>query len=709
MAQLMTTRRVALAGLLGSGALIMAGGRARAAAGADTGSNAVSLIGLAPMATIGDGVLTIEFDAALHSRLSRNGTAITAMEPGEAIRLDDHRVIDRFTLIDHVRNSISGVHGPGHVDTLRGTAGGQIEKTIAITMFARYPGVALFDIRYRNTGKSPLGIAGWNSAAHTVLAHADGAWSFSGASYPDRRDWVQRVSPGFGQANFMGMNATDYGGGTPVAAVWRRDAGLAVGHVETVPRLVALPVAGQPGGTRIALSANEPALLAPGEMLALPATFVMVYAGDHFHPLDAYRRIMAERGIAAPAIPATSYAPVWCAWGYGRDFTIPETLRAMAKAKAIGLEWAVLDDGWQTSVGDWKLNREKFPRGDADMKAYADRIKSVGMRPRLWLAPLAASPSTDLLRDHPDMLLLDQNGTAQNVSFWDAFTLCPAYPPVVDYFRAQVRRILGDWGYEGLKLDGQHLNGVMPCYNPAHNHARPEESYEKLQDFWKALYDEAMAINRDAVIEICPCGDSMAFHNLAGMNHTPASDPTSSWQIRSKGKTIKALMGPSAPFAGDHVELSDHANDFASHYGIGAILSTKFTWPDDPVNTTDPLPPGGIALTAEKEALWRKWIALYRTKMLPQGEYLGGLYDIGFDKPESHAIRKGGRMHYAFYAETWDGPIALRGLPTGRHQLTDSFTGQPLGLVDGPDATLAVRFKRFLVVEATPLPEKSAA
>ena len=36
-------------------------------------------------------------------------------------------------------------------------------------------------------------------------------------------------SEGFRQENFLGMNATDYGGGTPVVDVWRRDVGLAVG------------------------------------------------------------------------------------------------------------------------------------------------------------------------------------------------------------------------------------------------------------------------------------------------------------------------------------------------------------------------------------------------------------------------------------------------------------------------------------------------
>ena len=62
----------------------------------------------------------------------------------------------------------------------------------------------------------------------------------------------------------------------------------------------------------------------------------------------------------------------------------------------------------------------------------------------------------------------------------ERYTQCPAYQPTIDYFKDVTRRIIGDWGFEGLKLDGQHLNSVAPCYNKAHNHARPEESVEKL-------------------------------------------------------------------------------------------------------------------------------------------------------------------------------------------------------------------------------------
>ncbi|VXC99100.1 glycoside hydrolase family 36 protein [Sphingomonas sp. 8AM] len=648
-----------------------------------------------------DGTLTIDYDRAMRAQLSFGGKVITGRGTPEALFVGG-RPLGTFLLLDHAETPVSGVHGKGRRHRLRATAGGQVEQNVAITFLNAYPGLALYEVSYRNTGSAPLAVSGWRVATHDLLAHRDGAWTFAGASYPDRRDGIQKVAPGFDQRNFMGMNASDYGGGTPVAVVWRRDVGLAIGHVETSPRQVSLPVSVQPDATRLGLSGDQTVLLAPGGTLSLPFSFLMAHEGDHFRPLDAYRRLMAERGVAAPTIPEPSYGPIWCAWGYERDFTLDQVYGTLPKAKALGFEWAVLDDGWQTAEGDWKLNPAKFPGGDKDMRAFTDRIKADGMRPRLWLAPLAVDPGTDLLRDHADMLLLDRNGSAQNVSFWNAFTLCPAYQPTVDYFRALVRRIMVDWGYDGLKLDGQHLNGVAPCYNPAHRHERPEESSEKLQDFWKAIHDEAIAAKPEAVVELCPCGDSFAFHNLPATNNTPASDPLSSWQIRLKGKTFKALMGPSAPYAGDHVELSDGGDDFASTYGIGAIPSTKFTWPRDTPKPMEKLPPGGFVLTPAKEALWGKWVALYREHMLPKGRYLGGLYDIGFDKPEAHAIEKDGVLHFAFYADRWSGPIALRGLGEGDYTLVDGFSGTSLGSASRTKPTIDATFERALLVRATP-------
>ncbi|MBO9602796.1 MAG: alpha-galactosidase [Novosphingobium sp.] len=652
----------------------------------------------APTVSLSDGVLTFEFDSGLHSRLSRQAEMLTSMEAGEGVRLADGKVLDRFVMLGHEETPVAG----GRRHSLRGLAEAQLEKRVDLLFRDFCPGAALMTVGYRNVGKQPLAIARWWVAAHTLLRHPKGAWTFSGASHPDRRDWVQPVARDFQQRNYMGMNGSDYGGGTPVSVVWRPDVGLAVGHVEKVPKLIALPVSSQPDGTRIAIEGDQPILLLPGESTTLPETFVMVHSGDHFAPLDAYRRLMAERGLAAPPVPDSSYAPIWCAWGYERNFTLEQVYGTLPKAKSIGCDWAVLDDGWQKAIGDWTADTGKFLEGNAGIKAFADRIKTYGMRPKLWISPLSAAPGSDLMREHRDMLLLDADGAAQNVSWWNSYTLCPAYQPTVEYFKAVTRRIIGDWGFEGLKIDGQDLNGVAPCYNPAHNHARPEESVEKLQDFWKAIYDTAIGIDPDTNIEICPCGDSFAFFNIPAINNTPASDPESSWQVRLKGKTFKAMMGPSAPFSGDHVELSDGGDDFASTYGIGGIPSTKFTWPKDTDEPTDRLPPGGFALTPEKEELWRHWIALYRRNMLSKGQYRGELYDIGFDRPEGHVVAADGKLHYAFYATEWDGPIELRGLAEGTYRLTNSFTGEPLGTATPTGNLIDAKFHGFLVIEAAP-------
>jgi alpha-galactosidase len=62
--------------------------------------------------------------------------------------------------------------------------------------------------------------------------------------------------------------------------------------------------------------------------------------------------------------------------------------------------------------------------------------------------------------------------------------------------------------------------------------------------------------------------------------------------------------------------------------------------------------------------------------MLSRGRYLGELYDIGFDRPEAHAIRKPAGMYYAFYAPEWNGKIELRGFGSFRIRSRSSRQGR---------------------------------
>jgi alpha-galactosidase len=78
------------------------------------------------------------------------------------------------------------------------------------------------------------------------------------------------------------------------------------------------------------------------------------------------------------------------------------------------------------------------------------------------------------------------------------------------------------------------------------------------------------------------------------------------------------------------------------------------------------------------------------------------LYDIGFDRPETHAIRKDSNMYYAFYADSWDGEVELRGLTGQVYHITDYVNQKYLGKVKGPTAKLNVSFDKHLLVEAKP-------
>jgi alpha-galactosidase len=652
---------------------------------------------------VANAAMAIEFDDRLRSRVlsRRQGAtrALTAFDVSDSLRLAAGAV-DFFRFRNHVQEPVRDRLGAGIRHRIVGVSAEGIEKTVVLTLYERHPGFALQTVTYRNGAGKPLKVVGWSNDAHTMEGAAGGLWSWCGSSHEDRRDWVRPVVSKFREANFMGMNASDYGSGTPIVDVWRRDAGLAVGHVAAVPKPVSLPlIATAFGGAAVAVDMDRETTLPPGGRLTTLETFVAVHDGDFFATLNGYREIMSARGLAPASPPPGAYESVWCAWGYERDVTVAEISGNLSKAADLGLKWAVIDDGWQAAIGDWRPDPKKYPRGEDDIKALVAAVKAAGLKPKLWIAPLAAAPGSDLLHDHADMLLRDETGAPRPISWWNSFYLCPAYPPTLDYFRRVMTKIVGDWGFEGVKIDGQHLNGVAPCYNPAHHHADPYESAERLQDFLKNLYETVHAVNPEAVVEFCPCGDCYAYYNLPAVDQAPASDPESSWQVRLKGKSLKALMGPSAAYAGDHVELSDGGDDFASSLGLGAVVATKFTWPNEGRASDG----RSTRLTPEREQIWRKWIGLYDKLLLPLGVYRGELYDIGFDKPETHVVEKNGRFYYAFYAENWRGTVALRGLRPGRYAVRDYVEDRPLGIVSPDRPNLAVAFRRALLIEAVPV------
>ena len=662
-------------------------------------SRAAAVDGARGHMRVEDARLFLQFDDQLRCRVvAKDGARSQALTRFDAAGLAlKGRRIEHFARVSAEQHSGMTPFGAGQSLELVGRSADGVDKRVVVTLLDAFPGTALLQVAYVNGGTAPLQVERAEAVSHRLLAsphQSGGWWTYSGSTHQDRRDWVLPVKRGFDQRNFMGMDAPDYGGGTPVTDVWRRDVGLAVGHLDHLPQLVALPVRAVGDEVAIGLVDDKPRTLAPGETLALPLSFVTVHGGDYYAPLDRYRQMMTLQGIHAPKPPASAYEPVWCAWGYEREFSFPLVRATLPKVQELGLKWVVLDDGWQVRTGDWRPDPAKFPNGDADMRAFTDEIHAKGLLARIWIAPLAVAPGSDELHDNADELLLDQDGAPQPVSWWNSFYVCPAYEKTQQRMAAIARKVIGEWGFDGFKVDGQHLNGVAPCHNPLHHHAHPEDSTQHLSDFYKALYDAVKAVNPQAVVEVCPCGTGYAYHNMPWIDQAPASDPESSWQVRHKGKTLKALMGASAAYAGDHVELSTGGQDFASAVGVGGVVSTKFTWP------VDPKPKDSFLLTPERETHWRKWIGAYNAHRLAQGTYRGELYDIAFDKPETHVVEKDGALYFAFYADTWHGPVTLRGLSRGDWVVDDYVEGRPLGTVSASRPVLDVAFNGHLLVRA---------
>lgn len=90
-----------------------------------------------------------------------------------------------------------------------------------------------------------------------------------------------------------------------------------------------------------------------------------------------------------------------------------EQIKLAKKAKDIGVELFVVDDGWfgerdsiNNGLGDWYVNREKFPN---DLNPLIEEVKNNGMKFGIWLEPEMVNPLSQLYKEHPDWIYHFEN------------------------------------------------------------------------------------------------------------------------------------------------------------------------------------------------------------------------------------------------------------------------------------------------------------
>lgn len=137
------------------------------------------------------------------------------------------------------------------------------------------------------------------------------------------------------------------------------------------------------------------------------------------------------------------------------DFDEEKILRIARKAKEIGIELFVLDDGWfgkrngdDSSLGDWYPNLEKLPGGIAGL---SQKIEEMGLKFGLWFEPEMASKDSDLYRMHPDWLLADIRRNYCHSR--NQYVLDFSKKEVVDYIYGQMRKVLKESSVSYVKWD----------------------------------------------------------------------------------------------------------------------------------------------------------------------------------------------------------------------------------------------------------------
>jgi len=151
--------------------------------------------------------------------------------------------------------------------------------------------------------------------------------------------------------------------------------------------------------------------LAPGEVFETPEA-VLCWSDGGLNGLSKRMHKFVNDHIVPEYWRGRPRPVLYNSWeGCMFDFNQRRLLDLADRAKNLGCELFVLDDGWfgirnndHSGLGDYTVNRKKLPEG---MDGLAKRITAKGMQFGLWFEPESVSPDSDLYRAHPDWALTD--------------------------------------------------------------------------------------------------------------------------------------------------------------------------------------------------------------------------------------------------------------------------------------------------------------
>ncbi|AMN31778.1 alpha-galactosidase [Clostridium perfringens] len=184
-----------------------------------------------------------------------------------------------------------------------------------------------------------------------------------------------------------------------------------------------------------------------------------------------------------------------------------EKIKELAtNASKLGVELFVLDDGWfgkrnndNAGLGDWTVNKEKFPNGLNEIIEY---INKLGMDFGIWIEPEMVNKESELYRSHPDWIIHDPNRKPSHTR--NQYTLDFSRDEVVDHIYNQIEKLLSDYNISYVKWDMNRY--ITECYSKDKGANLQGTVYHKyILNVYK-LYDKLITRFPNILFESCSSG-----------------------------------------------------------------------------------------------------------------------------------------------------------------------------------------------------------
>ncbi len=257
----------------------------------------------------------------------------------------------------------------------------------------------------------------------------------------------------------------------------------------------------------------------PNERWESPKTFVAMYSNsdDGFEEINNTINEFVVKYLQ-PRIIKLKNKPtfVYNTWNPFRSAVNDSLIHTVAKAAAeCGIQEFIIDDGWQINegsktndkgwghnYGDWLVDKSKFPNG---LKSTFDYIKSLGMRPGLWISVATATGDSKVFQEHPEWFIINKDGQPANLHTEkpdQVYTACLG-TGWFDYIKDKILNLVKNYGLAYVKLDlsvvtSAYVNNdeVSGCYALNHPfHKDHNESflviYNRLSELIDELHKEA--------------------------------------------------------------------------------------------------------------------------------------------------------------------------------------------------------------------------